>query len=239
MIKEQKCAHCGALAPAVLSRKGTPLEHPGWWSNRAGKIVCSPYCAGFIGGLPDEINQRLRAESACGVSHERRVCPCYAPACRNFLCATCGVAAPWHKRLMIVNPTIAGRFCADCVDVEAAYHGLSIEEMHACRARLRVKRIAQASPGSCSGHREVLQDPIGRTDMAVAMPVLPARLTDLAILRPYISGTGRIEHERVEARIPAPARPYLERGEACWCHLAKDCVGSHEFHGISIVSQWP
>jgi hypothetical protein len=55
----------------------------------------------------------------------------------------CGVAVPWHKNLMIANPTIAGRFCDGCVDVEAAYHGLSVEEMHACRARLRVKRIAQ------------------------------------------------------------------------------------------------
>lgn len=51
MTKELKCAHCRAKTPALLSRGGTRLEHPGWWSNRTGQIVCSPYCAGFIGGL--------------------------------------------------------------------------------------------------------------------------------------------------------------------------------------------
>ena len=60
--------------------------------------------------------------------HKRRVCQCHAPTCANYLCAVCGVSVPWHKNLMIANPTIAGRFCGGCIDVEAAYHGLSVED---------------------------------------------------------------------------------------------------------------
>ena len=28
--------------------------------------------------------------------------------------------------------------------------------------------------------------------------------------------------------VPPLKQPYLERGEACWCNLGKDCTGSHE-----------
>jgi hypothetical protein len=148
----------------------------------------------------------------------------------------CGVAVPWRKDLMIANPTIAGRFCDGCVDVEAAYHGLSVEEMHACRARLRVKRIAQDR--KYHGFREEPQDPIDRVDMKTATPVPPARLTDPAPLKPYFEA-GRIEHRqafRPKRLIPPPSQPYLERGEECWCHRAKDCDGNHEFHSITAVN---
>ena len=160
-------------------------------------------------------------------AHERRVCQCHAPTCTNYLCAVCGVAVPWHKNLMIANPTIAGRFCDGCVDVEAAYHDLSVEEMRACRARLWVKRVAQDR--KYHGFHEEPQDPIDRVDMT---PAPPARLTDPAPLKPYFEA-GRIEHRqafRSERLIPPPSQPYLERGEACWCHRAKDCDGNHEFH---------
>jgi hypothetical protein len=133
----------------------------------------------------------------------------------------CGVAVPWHKDLMIANPSIAGRFCNGCVDVEATYHGLSIEEMHACRSRLRTKRIAQDR--KYHGFREEPQDPIDRVDM-----------------KPYFEAA-RIEHRQAQAfrperLVPSPPQPYLERGEACWCHRAKDCDGNHEFRNIVAVN---
>lgn len=171
--------------------------------------------------------------------HESRVCQCYAPPCVNYLCAVCGVAVPWHKDLMIANPSIAGRFCNGCVDVEAAYHGLSVEEMHACRGRLRTKRIAQDR--KYHGFSEEPQYPVDQTHMKTATPVPPARLTDPTTLKPYFE-VDRIEHRsahqgfRPERLVPSPPQPYLERGEACWCHRAKDCDGNHEFRNIVAVN---
>jgi hypothetical protein len=74
--------------------------------------------------------------------------------------------------------------------------------------------------------------------MKTATPVPPARLTDPAPLKPYFEA-GRIEHRqafRPKRLIPPPSQPYLERGEACWCHRAKDCDGNHEFHSITAVN---
>lgn len=45
-----KCKNCGATKPATHSRAGRPLPDAQWYINTAGAIVCSPYCAGFVGG---------------------------------------------------------------------------------------------------------------------------------------------------------------------------------------------
>jgi hypothetical protein len=45
-----KCSNCKVTKPATHSRAGTRLPDPQWYINTAGIIVCSPYCAGFIGG---------------------------------------------------------------------------------------------------------------------------------------------------------------------------------------------
>lgn len=153
--------------------------------------------------------------------HELRVCQCYAPTCTNYLCAVCGVAVAWHKNLMIVNPTISGRFCNDCVNIEAAYHGLSVEEMHACRSRLRIRRVAQSSIRLSLRDHRVAHPVFAHVVLQDLQRVSQPRFQDKA-LRP----------ERVI--VGPPSQPYLERGEACWCHRAKDCDGNHEFHNITV-----
>ncbi len=142
--------------------------------------------------------------------HERLVCQCYAPTCSNYLCAVCGVAVPWRENLMIANPTISGRFCDGCVDVEATYHGLSVEEMSVCRTRLRAKRIER----NRLDFTRILEIEIGEIGPRVAR-----------------------EAFRPERSVISPSlQSYLERGEACWCHRAKDCDGNHEFHNITAVN---
>lgn len=46
-----KCKNRKAQRPATHSRAGARLPNPQWYTNAAGVIVCSPYCAGFMGGL--------------------------------------------------------------------------------------------------------------------------------------------------------------------------------------------
>jgi hypothetical protein len=54
-----KCKNCKATKPATHSRAGTPLRDSQWYINTAGVIVCSPYCAGFIGGLDWKPSQQV------------------------------------------------------------------------------------------------------------------------------------------------------------------------------------
>jgi hypothetical protein len=155
---------------------------------------------------------------------------------------------------MIDNPTISGRFCASCVAVEAAYHDLSVEEMHACRARLRLKRIAR------SPHRKLGKPAPPTADLSTnATPLSPPQDARHRFEQEIARARGArpsIHPERVPPRVlPAsalpdraflvekskprdaneqPSRPYLERGEACWCHRAKDCDGNHEFRNVTV-----
>ena len=182
--------------------------------------------------------------------HESRVCQCYAPTCTNYLCAVCGTAVPWHRDLMIANPTISGRFCASCVDIEAAYHNLSVEEMHACRASLRVKRITRASrdpapptaglstnttplsPPQDARHRFAQEIACAR---AARTSFSPERLPPECVLPASVLPASALpERVLLVEKSKLPLRPYLERGEACWCHRAKDCNGNHEFHNVTV-----
>jgi hypothetical protein len=139
-------------------------------------------------------------------SHERCVCQCYAPTCSHYLCAVCGVAVPWHKNLMITNPTISGRFCNSCIDVEAAYHG----------TRFVTTNVASVSLDGVAGE-------IGtRTHLPVATR-RTVRSVSHTTIRPWVSyypshtrhgacvhatpgsDLPRTSHHRLTAKVPRPA----------------------------------
>lgn len=67
-----------------------------------------------------------------GLGAQRRssaitVCHC----CRDFLCSICGVTIDWFEGLCVTNPPAQWRYCAKdaCVEAEAAYHALPVDEM--------------------------------------------------------------------------------------------------------------
>jgi hypothetical protein len=160
----------------------------------------------------------------------------------------------WHRDLMIVNPTISGRFCNSCVEVEASYHGLSIEEMHECRARLRLKRISQ------SPHHKLAVAVLPAANLPTSTaPQTPSQDRSLSFEQEISRARGERESfypERMSPRVLSagdlPDRvflveksksqdtneqsspPCLERGEACWCHRAKNCDGNHKFHNVAV-----
>jgi hypothetical protein len=251
---------CRAVRRAAKEKLQTECDHrPEYGVTQTTGVPLGPPCCGRcdLELRPERESEfdtcRGEVDGGDTPAHERRVCQCHAPMCTNYLCAVCGVAVPWHKNLMIANPTIAGRFCNDCVDVEAAYHGLDVEEMHACRARLRTKRIAR------SPHRTLGNSAPPTADLS----------TNATLLPPPQDARHRFEQEIARARgarpnavsrpegvlprvLPACLLPermslvektrsgdsrsqsYLERGEACWCHRAKDCDGNHEFHNVTV-----
>lgn len=225
---------CWAVKRAAKDKLQAECDHRPEYgvTQTTGIPLGSPCC----GRCDLELQHESEFDTCCGKdigdgdeapAHERRVCQCYAPACTNYLCAVCGVIVAWRRDLMIVNPTISGRFCTSCVDVEAAYHGLSIEEMRACRARLRIKRIAAdlSTRGTPlpQGARHRFEQEVAR---ARAARLLPASALPERVLLVERSNPRDVNEQ--------PSRPYLERGEACWCHRAKDCDGNHEFHNVTV-----
>lgn len=230
---------CRVIALAAKEKLQSECDHrPEYGVTRTTGIPLGPPCCGRC-GLELHLESALDACRGRGDAppHELRVCQCYAPTCTRYLCAVCGVAVPWHENLMIANPTISGRFCDECVNVEAAYHGLSVEEMHACRARLRVRRIAQ-----CDRSHPLPRDTRDRFEMEIARDrggrpgsVFSSECVPLAGTIPgrvSLVGSGGLRDTNAQ-----PSRPYLERGEACWCHRAKDCDGNHEFRNVSMSSR--
>ena len=147
-------------------------------------------------------------ESACdhtrGISLRSRssaitVCRC----CRDYLCSICGVTIDWHEGLRVTNPPVQWRYCAKdaCIEAEATYHVLPVEEMIRHRAALRAKRVL-----------DHLQD----------RGIEPRPQFDPPQRRVLPSGA---------ERIMITPRPFvLDSGEACWCNLGKDCIGSHEIY---------
>jgi hypothetical protein len=128
------------------------------------------------------------------------VCRC----CRDFLCSICGVTIDWHEGLCVANPGVQWRYCAKatCVEAEATYHELPIDQMIRHRDALRAKREFMQLQDR--GIRS--QPPPSDTLVAQATP----------------GGTQRI--------LITPRAFVLDPGEACWCNLGKDCIGNHEVY---------
>lgn len=127
--------------------------------------------------------------------------------CRDYICSICGVTRDWHEQLYVTNPPLQWRYCAKpaCVEVEATYHALTVDEMTRCRQELRAKRMAES-----------LRD---RT------PVDMAKVKEGVIANggSWTGGNGKPEMIKL-----GPFTFKLDRGEACWCNLGKSCTGSHE-----------
>lgn len=141
------------------------------------------------------------------------VCHC----CRDYLCSICGVTIAWHEGLCITNPAVQWRYCAKdaCVEAEAAYHALPLDEMIRQRDALRAKRVL--------AH---LQDR-GIEPRPTYVPPLERQMKTT-------SGPQRITR-RPERIFIASHAFVLDLGEACWCNRGKDCDGSHEICPIEVV----
>lgn len=132
------------------------------------------------------------------------VCRC----CRDYLCSICGVTIDWHEGLHVTNPPVQWRYCAKgaCIEAEAAYHALPVDEMIRHRGTLRAKRVLTHLQDRGIELRPQL-DPLPRH-------VLPSGAERIMITpRPFV----------------------LDPGEACWCNLGKDCGGNHEIGPIEVV----
>jgi hypothetical protein len=135
------------------------------------------------------------------MSRSRSTAVTVCRSCRDCLCSICGVTIDWYEGLRVTNPPVQWRYCAKdaCVETEAAYHALPVEDMIRHRGTLRAKRVF--------AH---LQD----RGIEPRPPFDPPRRQMLP------SGA---------ERIMITPRPFvLDPGEACWCNLGKDCAGNHE-----------
>lgn len=93
-------------------------------------------------------NSNDAAERECdhtrGTDYMQRTAITVCRNCRDFICAICGLTIEGHEKLYVTNPPMQWRYCVKpaCLEVEAAYHGHSIEEMAKHRLTLRAKRLA-------------------------------------------------------------------------------------------------
>jgi hypothetical protein len=135
--------------------------------------------------------------------------------CRDYMCSICGFTIDWHEGLFVTNPPVQWRYCMKpaCVEVEAAYHALTVDEMWQRRNELRAKRWLENVRS---------QRPFNLAD---------AKARVVADGGTWEGGGGRPERITL-----GPSTFKLDPGEACWCNLGKDCSGSHEIGPIVVVN---
>lgn len=127
--------------------------------------------------------------------------------CRDYLCSLCGVTIDWHEGLRVTNPVVQWRYCANpaCIEVEAAYHAMTVDEMVQRRDDLRAKRL----------HEDLeSRKPFDRA---------AAKARVISNGGTWEGGNGRPERIKL-----GPSTFKLDPGEACWCNLGKNCNGNHE-----------
>ena len=149
----------------------------------------------------------MSASSDCdhtrGMARSRSTAITVCRCCRDYLCSICGVTIDWHEGLYVTNPPVQWRYCAKgpCIEAEAAYHALPVDEMIRQRAALRAKRVLAHLQDRGIEPRPKFDPPERR--------VLPSGAEHIKITpRPFV----------------------LDVGEACWCNRGKDCDGSHEIY---------
>jgi hypothetical protein len=146
--------------------------------------------------------------------------------CRDYLCSICGVTIDWHEGLYVTNPVVQWRYCAKaaCVEAEAAYHALPVDEMIRHRAALRAKRVLAHLQDRGIEPRPTYVAPLERQVKKTLVTQDTVSGSQSSVLRP----------ERVTI---TPRAFTLDLGEACWCNLGKDCAGDHEIGPIEVVNR--
>ena len=156
-----------------------------------------------------------------GLKRNTAVTVCHG--CRAYLCSLCGVTIDWHEGIYVTNPVVQWRYCAKavCVEAEAAYHALPVDEMIRHRGALHAKRVLVH-----------LQDRGIEPRPPYVSP--PERLVNTTFVTQDTASGPQSIALRPERVTITPRAFTLDLGEACWCNLGKDCVGSHEIGPISV-----
>jgi len=166
------------------------------------------FARSFRGGA--DVTHSRECDHTRGLAQRRSTAVTVCRACRDYLCSICGVTIDWYDGLCVTNPPVQWRYCAKtaCVAVEAAYHGLSFDEMIRHRDALRAKRVL-----------DHLQD----RGIEPCPKYAPPSQGGAPSIQLKMAG-------RPERIVITPPAFTLDPGEACWCNLGKDCTGNHEIY---------